>query len=469
MNSNTLQDVIWQLPEYLRSLTFTIAARANSDPGLALSTLLSGMATAVHGGYVVSRPDGGFESLALFQIVLSGRTTGKTETHRLVHAAHKAHDVLRYKDHSSAKAAGRKLRLREVVQPLTSSRALLESLEGVGHATAISAHDGNSVLNSHLFRQQLDIANVLWDGDDKVTLPLPNGERLVSFNASLNLLLMVQPEIFAKHLHKHGEVAREIGFLARCLFTIAPDGSFDRSRVRASPGDCLAEYYDDVSAYLDVQRRRLDEEDREREVICFSPTAQALWFRLKEDLASSGFQNYWIQDAANRAMQNVARVAGVIHRYYPRRSADTRIGSEADAFAEDSGAISAQTLRAAWAIVQWNLAHFAQIFPPPALQVPPPLKPTTLQKHHKRIVEDAETIMLHFALQCRQACESDAPKSAVVMRSGLYPLRFNAALVYLTDQEQIVVEGEGRRARLRLGARGYRGPSMLSYGSGVSI
>ena len=469
INSYALPHAIGELPEYLRNLTFSISSSLNVDVGMTLTTLLSGMAAGVHGLKSVELPGGGVEPLALFYFILAGPTTGKTRTHELVHAPHNAQDLLGYEEYQAAKKTGADVRLRDVIQAHTNGRGLLEGLEGVGHATAISVHEGSSVLSSYFFWRQLDIANVLWDRNHKVTLPRSNGGRVIAFNASLNLLVMVQPDIFREYLTKHGDMARGIGFLPRCLFTILPHLGPPVCAPHVEPGNYLDECYKDVTAFLEAHREKQEAGNSEREVIRFSPSAKQLWFQLEhEHKQCSGFQLFSSQDARNRAMQNVARLAGVIHSYYPRRLDDSRLRTikEEDLCRIDE--ISTGTLKAAWALVQWHLGEFATVFPPMPIAAVAQPKLSALEKREKQIVEDAETIMFHFNLHCRQTRDSDAPKSAVVTRSGLYQLRFNAAQFYLTDEGYLVEEGGGKKTRLRLGQRAYVPLKMLNQGWGAS-
>lgn len=452
-NDQALLGAIDVLPHYLRELTVTIASTLRVDPGMALSVLLSGMAAGVHRLKVVERPDGGIEPMSFFSIVFAGPTAGKTRTHKLVHRPHAAHDVLRYAKYKNGKRLDAKLRLREVIQPLTNHRALLEGLEGTGHATTISTHEGQSFLKSYLFRQKLGVLTVLWDGDDKIVFCLPNGDRLIVHNASLNLLLMLQHDIFGEHFKNGGRAAWSIGFLQRCLITNVALAPYGVDLLPFGPETCLDEYYQDVTAYLDADLGRLEAGVAERDVIHLSPSARLLWYRLEgESKRDQGMHAPWMQEVMNRAMQNVTRLAGVIHCYYPRRPGDFRIDTAMDEVPDNSDEISVGTLKAAYAIVQWNFSHFAQMFPPQALPMPAPQKPTAQDRHVTKIREDAETIMLHFGLHCGKSGESSAPKRGVMSRSGLYPQRFNSALFYLTDQNFVIEEGEGRKARLRAGA-----------------
>jgi hypothetical protein len=143
------------------------------------------------------------------------------------------------------------------------------------------------------------------------------------------------------------------------------------------------------------------------------------------------------------------------------RSEDTTAGTE----------ISLPTLRAAWSIVEGHLRQFSEIFPSKPFRAVSPPQASTQQKRQQRILDDAETIMVHFRAHCETTRESSAPKSAVVTRSGLYPLRFETALIHLTDGNYLATEGSGKRARLCLGPRPFVAPSVFgqSQTSGYAL
>lgn len=439
-----LPHVMSELPEYLRNWVHAISLQLDVDRGMALSTLLSGMGSAVQGAWMVNRPDGGFEPLACFSIVLGGPTTGKTRTHRIVHQAHDAHDIVRYEDYRAAGRSRNKNRddassspakaprLRSVILQDASKRGLLEALDGVCESTAISVDEGQQVLEGALFRRHLATLNGLHDGKGKAMITRGKGDVVVAHDASLTVLIMVQPDIFEAYLEKYGETARGIGFLARCLVTTTPLFRDLQHSIFQPPEGCLATYHAKVSSFLKARLAQLEAGNTQPSAIHFSPGAAQLWLELSAEQRHLAGAAYWhVQDAANRAMQNVARIAGIIHCY-----------DDAD------GEISSEALKAAWAIVQWNLDQFARLFPPKPL--PPAPKPTTQEKQQRRECEDCQTILNCIAEACSRSRESDAMKSKVFIRSGLYNARFRTALMRLIDEGLVLESGEGQQARLSI-------------------
>lgn len=429
MNIDTLPHPVEQLPGYMRNLTYAVAATLDVDIGMALSTLLSGMAAGVHGGFKVERPDGGLEPLALFSIVLAGPTVGKTRTHKLVHTAHGAEDIRRYLAYESNKES----RLRSVILQDTTMRGLLEANKGVGESSSISSHEGQNVLGTPLFHRHLDTLNVLYDGDGKAMLTRSKGDIVSAFDASLNILVMVQPDIFESYLQKHGTTARGVGFLARCLFTRAPHLTAGVEPC-GDDDELLAIYNKQVKTFLEAQLARLETGCTERQCLRFSPEACQLWEQLTHEHRQLTHSRYWaVQDAANRAMQNVARIAAIIHCY------DTA-----------KGMIGRETLYAAWAIVQRHMADFAQLFPPKAPPAPKPRKLSTRERQLQREFDDGRVILDCITEICWRASEPAALKSKVLVRSGLYNARFRTALMRLIDEGSVLESDQGNQMRLSI-------------------
>lgn len=440
---------ISRMPPYLRDWVYAIAIKLDVDPGMVLATLLSGMGAGLNGGKIAKRPDDGLEPLACFTVVLAGPTTGKTRTHKLVHTAHNTHDICRYKSYMQGKRGATRdavdqdetmlvpsgdARLRSVILQDTSNRGLLEALEGVGESTAISIHEGQQVLESVLFRRHLDTLNVLHDGEGRAMITRGKGDRVIAHNATLTTLVMVQPDIFGAYLQKHGHTARGIGFLARCLFTTIPRFRNPVDRSLRDPDKCLTVYHAKVEMFLKHRLAKLEAGETDPDVIAFSTEACQLWHEMMVEHRHLTNTVYWhVQDAANRGMQNVARVAGIIHSYD-----------------DVEGDIPPETLDAAWAIVQWHLGQFAELFPPEPLPVLSPPKPSARDKQLYREMEDGKVIVNCISEMCWRNREPDALRSKVFVRSALYNARFRTALMRLVDEGVVLESGEGKHTRLSI-------------------
>jgi hypothetical protein len=481
MNNHAAPHPVGLLPDYMRNLAYAIAAKLEVDVGMAFSTLLSGMASAVQGLKVVKRPDGGIEPLSLFSIVLAAPTAGKTRTHKLVHRAHNAQDVHRYQEYQQAKKGRRPFvlgvavsevadeaysggaydsalsgdpRLRWVILQNSTNRALLEALEGVGEASSMSSHEGQNVLNSDVLKRHLETLDTLFDGDDKTILTRAKGDFVMSAQATLVLLVMAQQDIFGNYVRKYGDYARGIGFFARVLFTSVPLYPTPLDPRIQFPADCLDNYERQVTTYLDAQRNKLEAGITAREEMAFSPEACQLYWQLAQEHQRLTSTVYWhIQDAANRALQNVIRISAIMH-----------------AFSGETGDIQANTLAAAYAVVEWHLAQFSELFPPKPLPLPKQPKPSTRERRLQRQFEDMRTITDCIIEVCCRGREPDALKSRVFVGSGLYNARFRTALMRLTDEGHVLESGEGKEARLSIvpqrGGLSISPPTSMYFSSG---
>lgn len=434
------------IPNYLRDLVYAIVEATGAHPAMALSTLLSGMAGAVHGRYVVQGPTGHANPLGLFMVILSGRTTGKSSVFNVVFDPHREELLGRYRASQARKATrskrrgaldedeprGEPARYRDHLLQDVTKRGLLEALEGIGEAVTIAAHDGQLVLKSPLFRRDLATVNELFDGNNASSLRRSDGDVLSAFNSSLNLLIMVQPEI-AGEFHKfHGCHARSVGFDARCLYTLVPP--LHPEPTASQPAACFEAYCKQTLHHLSERLQQLEAGLTDAEVLYLSDDAQQLWKRLivtHRQLAEGPF--FHVQDAADRAPQQALRLAATIHGY-----------------SRTPGPISRDHMNAGWLLSQWYLREFACAFPPaPALPMPA-LKLSPSDKRWQREQEDCRIVLETIQMLCRQMETKSVPKEKVYIRSGLYNARFRTALMRLTDEGQVIEEHTRRNALLSI-------------------
>jgi hypothetical protein len=442
------QAPIQQLPRFMRDLTYCVANQLNVDPGMALSTLVSGMATAVHGTKSVVRPDGGTEPLSLLSVIVAAPTTGKTRTYRLTHQVHLEEDLRRYETllNTQANASGSRPasdgrsgpdHTRWVSLQNATNRALVEALKGIGESTSISSDEGQTILHSDLFRRHLDTPNTLYDGN-KVMLNRARGQSLVAADASLVVLVMAQPDIFDAYCCKYGEYARGVGFFARVLFTVVPPSRPSSPVAHCGSGAPLDEYHDLVGKLLRDQLERAGKPRRKRDELEFSPEASTLYFELAREHALYTQSHYWhIEDAANRALQNAVRLAAIMH-----------------VFSGEDGPIPPATLEGAYEMVRWHLSQFATLFPPKPWPVPAPPKLTPQERAHQRlwqrVADDRQAILDIICDLCRSRHTSSALKSDVrtLFRERAYDARFRAALLRLTNDGTVIETLAGKDALL---------------------
>ncbi|WP_329740745.1 DUF3987 domain-containing protein [Dyella sp. A6] len=412
---------------------------------MVLASLEASMASAVHGIASVIHPsDGTQEPLSLFSLVVAGPTTGKSRTYRKTHQAHLEEDRRRHTSylavqkgaaitHASDTKGRQADRVRWVSLQNVTNRALIEALEGIGESTAVASDEGQNILSSDLFKHHLDTCNSLYDGS-KVMLNRARGQSVIATDASLVALVMVQPDIFGTYLRKYGEYARGVGFIARTLFTIATPPQCLSLEVRPGSDSSLVQYHSRVESLLREQRARAESGQVQREPLQFTPEASALFTSLALEQAQNTRTRYaHMEDAANRALQNVIRLAAIMH-----------------AFNGEPGHIPAATLLAAYHMVQWHLAHFSVLFPTGIHKGTLSAQERSYQRAMQRLTDDRNAVLAIIGELCRAAQSPSAFKSEVqtLFRAHAYDSRFRAALLRLKNEGFVIETGEGKASRL---------------------
>lgn len=440
------------LPDFLRIQVSALVDATGAHPALALSTLLSGMAAGVHGRYLVQRENGDTDTLGLYMMILSGRTTGKSSVFRLVYEPHKAEVLTRYRAFKLAKQAARKqcrpeedpmidpgsgsARFREHLLQDVTKRGLLESLEGIGESVSIAAHDGESVLKTPLFRQNLSTLNELYDGKNASGIRRSGGELTFALDSSVNVLAMTQPEIARELYEYHGERARQIGFDARCLYAVVPPMRPHPVSSHDQAVACLAPYYERARTHLAVRLMRLEAGITDREVLVLSGEAGQLWTRLVSDHDQRYGGHYChFQDAADRTPQNARRLAANIHAY-----------------SVDPGDISSEALYAGWMISQWFLMEFSCAFPRAQILAVKSAKLTPREKQQVRENEDCQLIIERIHSLCQLLGTESVSKDKVFARSGLYNARFRTAVTRVIDEGHVLETRVRNKLHLSLAA-----------------
>jgi hypothetical protein len=480
------------LPDPIREWAIALAIKSGVSFEFALMTLLSAMASAVCGLKVVERPDGGIEQTSLIVFAQAPPAYGKTRLYKHVFKAHQAMDVKRLTAFIAATSRVRKggsrgsagsddleLRLRLTMLQDTSKFGLLEVIHGIGESVSLSTHEGNLILNSNLFRNDgLEMATTLWDGEGTIQTNR-RGKVMVAMKATANILVMVQDDVREAYCKKHGEHARSIGFFSRTLFVNAPAWRNAPFYPVPVQGDCLADYYDRVQTFLSRKFDRMeraslqptstqgpeagaddlnavdgcgseagvyeqdsaeftaDEPTFDQEVLALTPEAANLYFELQQEMQRNWSGHLYMQDALDRAMQNVLRIAGIMQ-----------------AFVDDRAPVSAAVLNAAYHVVDFCLGQFSAVFPPEPIKFAPckliRIKIPPQQRAAQRVREDAQAIVDGVCALCQLRKEADVPVSDVRERLGIYPLRFRAGLALLEDEARVLLTGKGREMRISI-------------------
>lgn len=487
------------LPDPIRDWSNALAFKSGVSFEFALMTLLSGMASAVSGLKVVERPDGGVEQTSLIVFAQAPPAYGKTRLFKQVFKAHKAMDVARLSAHIAASMQARRRRpgasnasvyveprLRLTTLQDTSKLGLLEVIAGIGEAVSLTTHEGNLILNSNLFRGDgLEMATALWDGEGMIQTNR-RGKAMIAMNATANILVMVQSDVCKAYCRKHGEHARGIGFFSRTLFVNAPAWGTTPLQPAECQEACLLDYHDRVQHFLtrkfarmeaastpsifmqgpgagaepvesgedggagterheDLAKAATEEVSFDPEVMALTPQAANRYFELQRELQGRWSGHLHMQDALDRAMQNVLRIAGIMQ-----------------AFVDGDAPVSAGAMNAAYLVVDFCLVQFSTVFPPEPIKLAPfkpfRIKVSAQQRASQRVREDAQAIVDGVCTLCQLRKEADVLLGDVRERLGIYPLRFRAALAALGDEGRVLMTGKGRDMRISIVPSGPASP-----------
>lgn len=417
------------LADFLKLIYAACAKIRKLDPSIALSTCLASMAAGVIGVRQVRDPKGRIEPLALIIFVSAPPVSGKSEARRLYFKPHFDHDEMRLSDYEQTRQNDKSARLREVVITDTNNRGLLVGLEGVGHTTTLNPLEGNSLLRSNFFRHQQETICALWDPCEKVNLAAEGGKRILAMNANVNVLVAAQPGKFGEYMDKYGQSAASVGLLQRTLPTLAPRSSLSANFQMDDADAVLADYYGKVAAFLTENYAMIQSGRVERETLEFDEGAAGEWHQAETEFSNKAAMqvNPAMAEAYGRAIQQVTRIAGILHCYFG-----------------ETEQVTVETLRAATQIVGWYMQQLDRVMPFEQPKLP---KLTVQEKQALREEEDCQKILtilgeLEFNQRIAKPDVIGVPVSKLFTRCGIYRARFNTAYERLKDEHQITEIGK---------------------------
>jgi hypothetical protein len=215
------------------------------------------------------------------------------------------------------------------------------------------SNEAGAILNGRA-AEQLPMLNELWDGTNHSVLRIGEEDFILS-GVRLTASLMLQPKTFQKFLTGRGSLARDNGFLARCLITkpFSTQGMRFTNSVQQFEFQALSRFEERVSEILSLPINNSNEGTRR--VLELSADAINAWTIFSNDvelqLGQIGIFSQ-IKDAASKIAENAARMAALFH-----------------VFEKSEGLISLEHMNGAIEICMWHLFEFKKIFNP-ALGIP---------------------------------------------------------------------------------------------------
>lgn len=229
-----------------------------------------------------------------------------------------------------------------------TSAAIKAYLCGQWRSVGIMSDEAGTIFNGYTLNE-LPFINKMWDGAIYSVERKNSPERLIE-DARLTLSLMVQPAVFKRYIERKGEMAKGIGFFARCM--ICQPDSRQGSRQITSPvvsSEHLPLFHNRLMEIVNDSIARHEEEDR----ICLhlTPAAEKRWLtfynKVESEMGLIGFLSDF-KDYASKMGENMARIAALLHYF---------IGDEGD--------ISLSAVEAAVEISAWYVDEYVRLFSRP--------------------------------------------------------------------------------------------------------
>ena len=239
------------------------------------------------------------------------------------------------------------VRFKQIFNDATPA-AIKDYLCGYWRSVGIMSDEAGTIFNGYTLNE-MPFINKMWDGAMFPVERKSEPEKLIR-DARMTLSLMVQPNIFKGYIKRKGDMAKGIGFFARCL--ICQPGSTQGNRQITSPvvsTEYLPIFHQRLMKIVNESIARNNENDR----LClrFTVEAEKRWIAFSNNVEYemgilgrlSNFKDY-----ASKMAENMARIAALLHH-----------------FNGDEGDISLLTVEAAVEISTWYVGEYVRLFSKP--------------------------------------------------------------------------------------------------------
>lgn len=221
-------------------------------------------------------------------------------------------------------------------------------------SAAIISSEAGLVLGGHAMSKEnalkgLAQKNVFWDGGS-VHVGRRTSESFTVRGARLSIYLQAQAAAVRSFTKQSGDLARGIGFWARCLMAWPKSTQGHRPyKEPRSQAPALDKFSRRIGALLEEPLPRDETGTLTPAVLEFSADGKRLWIKLHDGIEAEllpGGDCETIRDVASKAAENIARLAALFHVFGH--------GSQ--------GEIGADTVRRAGEVVLWHLVEARRFF-----------------------------------------------------------------------------------------------------------
>ncbi|PXY00362.1 YfjI family protein [Halomonas sp. LBP4] len=200
----------------------------------------------------------------------------------------------------------------ENVTPVALANALYKNFP----YACLSSSEAGNLFNGQTFRD-LYIFNSIYTGSS-LTFDRSSSPSFTLHNPRLTLSLMLQPTAIERFVERKGREAHGSGFFYRFLIVKPREMAGRRTGdMPAVPEEVKNAYYGRVKELIS-RSVEIFERGEERRNIKLSPTAKKLWrkqFRSIDSKSLKGGIYHHAKGHASRLMENISRVAGIIHTF----------------------------------------------------------------------------------------------------------------------------------------------------------
>ncbi|MDI4636699.1 MULTISPECIES: YfjI family protein [Halomonadaceae] len=205
--------------------------------------------------------------------------------------------------------------IRIIYKNATPGALALSLYENFPYAFLSSSESGN-LLNGPTFRDMY-IFNSIYSGST-ITIDRSSQPSFVLHEPRLSICLMLQPAAMDRFLDKKGREANDNGFLSRFLFIRPEAMAGNRTNERPPIAEHVEQnFYSRVKELLSKSLSSF-ENGESRQAIMFTSTAKVLWkalFNSIECQIIEGGIYHYAKEHASKLMENITRVAGIIHAF----------------------------------------------------------------------------------------------------------------------------------------------------------
>lgn len=424
---NSYYNLLRYLPPRVMAAILEVHHKTGSPIEIVILVALSAMSTALH-GMAIRTPNGRLMPTALYCMGIGPPVCGKSAAMWEFYKSIREFDSRLAERRASHPAFNDHPAFRDVLQLDATWGSLLEALDGTGNGLTIADDDCIDQLKSDVMKRRGKL-NRFFDGPVKESLIRRDHEPLVAYYPSVGFCGLTQPEVYPEHQIATRYADRKSGLASRFLYAHTLEGRGPELPYLPTPN--LDEIYAVATWFLEQRLQRRLAGNTDRIELRLSPDAESHWSQLKQSIdlrMTSDFRE--VQDSAGRATEKTWRIAASLHCFD-----STPIPANPLESLPPISPIPAEAIDAAWEIVQWSMAQFRNVFPPPKP------KPPRSSRVKERQLEESRLAKAHLYNHLRSSGGDTMPWSVAQELSWLSAHKFKTVVAHMKSTGQVEVLG----------------------------